>query len=37
MEHWDDIDAVRETYNRLRDLTKGVNYDKLIMVDGVEL
>jgi hypothetical protein len=37
MERWDDIDAVRETYNRLQDLTKGVNYDKLIMVDGVEL
>lgn len=37
MERWDDIDAVRETYDRLNQLTKGVNYDKLIMVDGVEL
>ena len=37
MERWNDIDAVRETYDRLYELTKGVNYDKLIMVDGVEL
>lgn len=37
MERWDDIDSVRETYDRLNELTKGVNYDKLIMVDGVEL
>ncbi len=37
MERWDDIDEVRETYDRLNELTKGVNYDKLIMVDGVEL
>ncbi len=37
MERWNDIDAVRETYDRLDELTKGVNYDKLIMVDGVEL
>ncbi len=37
MERWNDIDEVRETYDRLDNLTKGVNYDKLIMVDGVEL
>jgi hypothetical protein len=37
MERWTDIDAVRETYDRLDELTKGVNYNKLIMVDGVEL
>lgn len=37
MERWDDIDEVRETYDRLNNETKGVNYDKLIMVDGVEL
>jgi hypothetical protein len=37
MERWNDIDEVRETYDRLNELTKGVNYDKLIMVDGVEL
>jgi glycerol-3-phosphate cytidylyltransferase-like family protein len=37
MERWNDIDAVRETYDRLNELTKGVNYDKLIMVNGVEL
>ena len=37
MERWNDIDAVRETYDRLDKLTKGVSYDKLIMVDGVEL
>lgn len=37
MERWNDIDVVRETYDRLNQLTKGVNYDKLIMVDGVEL
>jgi hypothetical protein len=37
MERWNDIDAARETYNRLNELTKGVNYDKLIMVNGVEL
>jgi len=37
MERWNYIDEVRETYDRLNELTKGVNYDKLIMVDGVEL
>ena len=37
MERWDDIDEVKETYDRLNNETKGVNYDKLIMVDGVEL
>jgi hypothetical protein len=37
MELWDDIDSVQETYDRLNELTRGVNYDKLIMVDGVEL
>jgi hypothetical protein len=37
MERWGDIDEVRETYDRLNNKTKGVNYDKLIMVDGVEL
>lgn len=37
MERWNEIDKVRETYDRLNELTQGVNYDKLIMVDGVEL
>jgi septal ring factor EnvC (AmiA/AmiB activator) len=37
MQCWNDIDAVRETYDRLDELTKRVNYNKLIMVDGVEL
>ena len=37
MERWGDIDSVQETYDRLNELTRGVNYDKLIMVDGVEL
>jgi hypothetical protein len=37
MERWNDIDAVRETYDRLDELTKGVNYDKFIMIKGVEL
>jgi hypothetical protein len=37
MERWGDIDSVQETYDRLNVLTRGVNYDKLIMVDGVEL
>jgi hypothetical protein len=37
MERWNDIDAVRETYDRLNELTKGVKYDKLIMINGIEL
>ncbi len=37
MERWTEMDAVIETYDRLDELTKRVKYDKLIMVDGVEL
>jgi hypothetical protein len=37
MDRWNDIDEVRETYDRLNRLTKGVNYDKLIMINGIEL
>lgn len=37
MERWNDIAEVRETYDRLNELTKGVNYDKLIMINGIEL
>lgn len=37
MERWKELDSVRETYDTLNKLTNGVNYDKLIMVDGVEL
>lgn len=37
MEHWDDIDSVQETYDKINLETQGVNYDKLIMVDGIEL
>jgi len=37
MEHWDDIDSVQKTYDKINLETQGVNYDKLIMVDGIEL
>ena len=37
MERWSEIDSINETYNKINLETKGVNYDKLIMVDGVEL
>ena len=37
MERWEDIDEVRETYDKINLETQGVNYDKLIMVDGIEL
>jgi hypothetical protein len=36
-ERWDEIDSIQETYDKINFATKGVNYDKLIMVDGVEL
>jgi hypothetical protein len=37
MERWDEIDSIRETYDKISSATSGVNYDKLIMVDGVVL
>lgn len=37
MECWDEIDSIQETYDIINLKTKGVNYEKLIMVDGVEL
>jgi hypothetical protein len=37
MERWDEMDSIQETYDKINSETRGVNYDKLIMVDGVEL
>jgi len=37
MERWNEIDAIRKNYDAINLKTKGVNYDMLIMVDGVEL
>ena len=36
-ERWDDIDELEEKYQNIVAETRGVNYTKLIMVDGIEL
>lgn len=37
MEHWDAIDPVQNKYDKILIETSGVDYDKLIMIDGIEL
>jgi hypothetical protein len=36
-ERWDDIDVLKVQYHKINRETRGVNYTKLIMVDGIEL
>ncbi len=37
IENWSELDKLNITYDNLIQSTKGINYDKFIMVDGVEL
>jgi hypothetical protein len=37
MERWSEFDSIRKTYKEIDNKTKVAKYDKLIMVDGVEL
>jgi carbonic anhydrase len=37
MENWESIDPVREEYQKILKETSGVNYNRLIMIDGIEL
>lgn len=36
-ERWGDIDALEEEYQKILKETSGVNYNRLIMIDGIEL
>lgn len=36
-ERWDEMDKLEEEYQEILSETRGVNYTKLIMVDGIEL
>jgi hypothetical protein len=36
-ERWDEMDKLEEEHQQILSETRGVNYTKLIMVDGIEL
>lgn len=37
LERWDQMNNLEEEYQKILNETKGVNYNRLIMIDGIEL